>query len=130
MHEAFTMSEKSLFSNRGLGLLVIFAQNMGKSVEFYRSLGLQFEQHTHPPCGDHFSSIDDGCVLEICQSRKGQQSASPMTFGFCVSCVERAVQGVSMAGGTVKREPHDAEWGRSATVSDPDGNCVLLMEKR
>ncbi len=40
--------------------------------------------------------------------------------------------GFELVGGTVrplKREPHSAEWGRSATVTDPDGHCVLLMEK-
>lgn len=123
------MSEKSRFSNRGLGLLVIYSQDMNRSVEFYRSLGLQFEQHSHSPCGDHFASIDDGCVFEICQSKKEKQATSPMTFGFHVTCVEQAVKEAAIRGGTIKREPHVAEWGRSATVTDPDGNSVLLMEK-
>lgn len=124
------MFEKSHFSNRGLGLLVIHSNDMEKSVDFYRSLGLRFERHSHPPCGDHFASVDGSCVLEICQSRNGQKSLSPMTFGFNVSCVSHAVKEARALGGIVKREPHDAEWGRSATITDPDGNRVLLIESR
>lgn len=123
------MFEKSHFSNRGLGLLVIFSKDIEKSVTFYKSLGLRFERHSHPPCGDHFASIDGDCVFEICQSRKGQQATSPMTFGFHVSCVDRAVEEALVNGGTLKRESHSAEWGRSATVTDPEGHLVLLMEK-
>lgn len=123
------MSEKSPFSNQGLGLLVIYSQDMQKSVEFYKSLGLQFENHCHPPCGEHFATIDDGCVFEICQSRKAPGHTSPMTFGFHVSCVDRAVKKAATKGGAIKREPHVADWGRSATVTDPDGNYVLLMER-
>ena len=122
------MFEKSHFSNRGLGLLVIFSKDIEKSIVFYQSLGLRFKRHSHPPCGDHFSCIDGNCVFEICQSRKGQ-ATSPMTFGFYVSCVDQAVVEATVNGGSLKREPHSAEWGRSATVIDPDGHCVLLMEK-
>ena len=121
------MFAKSHFHNQGLSLLVIHARDMQKSVEFYRSLGLCFERHSHPPCGVHFATVDGNCVFEICQSRKGQPPHSPITFGFNVSSVEDAVNEARALGGKVKREPHDAQWGRSATLTDPDGNCVLLM---
>lgn len=122
------MFEKSPFHNQGLALLVIHANDMQKSVEFYRSLGLRFERHSHPPCGVHFATVDGNCVFEICQRRQDRPPHSPITFGFNVSSVEDAVNEARASGGTVKREPHGAEWGRSATLADPDGNCVLLME--
>lgn len=122
------MSEKSRFANRGLGLLVIYSPDMQRSVEFYQSLGLQFEQHSHPPCGDHFATLGDGCTLEIYPRRTGEQGPSPMTFGFHVSCVETAAKAAATTGGTITREPYLADWGRSATVTDPDGNRVLLMQ--
>lgn len=123
------MFENSRLSNWGLGVLVVFASDMERSTKFYRSLGLCFEQHTHPPCGDHFSSIGNDCVFEICQLRQGQSIAAPMTFGFLVSSVDQAVNEAKANGGRVKREPHSAEWGRTATVTDPDGHIVLLMER-
>ncbi|MBS0204903.1 MAG: VOC family protein [Planctomycetes bacterium] len=123
------MYENSRFSNSSLGLLVVYASDMERSATFYRSLGLCFERHTHPPCGDHFASIGDGCVFEICQLRKGQTAIGPMTFGFHVTSVDQAVIEAKENGGTVRREPHLAAWGRSASVIDPDGHHVLLMEK-
>lgn len=123
------MFEKAPFSNRGLGLLVIFSKDIEKSVAFYQALGLRLERHSHPPCGDHFASINGDCVFEICQTRNGQQASSPMTFGFHVSCVDRAVEAATLNGGTLKRKPGTAAWGRSATVTDPDGHSVLLMEQ-
>jgi predicted enzyme related to lactoylglutathione lyase len=123
------MFERSHLSNRGLGLLVIYSKDIERSVEFYRSLELRFERHSHPPCGDHFATIDGDCVFEICQSDTGQQAPAPMTFGFHVSSVEQAIERATANGGILKRSPYSAEWGRSATVADPDGHYVLLMEK-
>jgi len=51
-----------------------------------------------------------------------------MTFGFHVSGVDRAVEAATANGGTLKRQPQSAAWGRSATVTDPDGHSVLLMK--
>lgn len=124
------MFENSRFRNLGLGLLVVYTSDKDRSVNFYRSLGLRFEEHTHPPCGDHFSSIGNDCVFEICQLPEGRGFAAPMTFGFLVSSVDEALSKAKAGGGRVKREPHSASWGLSATVTDPDGHIVLLMESR
>lgn len=123
------MSENSRFNNSRLGLLVVHASDLETSASFYRSLGLGFERHAHPPCGDHLASIGDDCVFEIYRLREGQSAIAPMAFGFHVSSVDQAVNDVRATGGTVKREPHSTEWGRSAIVTDPDGHIVLLMEK-
>jgi predicted enzyme related to lactoylglutathione lyase len=123
------MFEKLPFSNQGLGLLVIFSKDIERSVAFYESLGLRFERHSHPPCGDHYASLGGDCVFEICRVRDGEQPMSPLTFGFHVSGMDRAVEEAVANGGMLKRKPHSTEWGRTATVTDPDGNRVLLMEK-
>jgi predicted enzyme related to lactoylglutathione lyase len=122
------MCEKSPFSNRGLGLLVIFAKDIERAVAFYESLGLRFERHSHPPCGEHYASLGGDCVFEICRNRDGEPAMSPITFGFHVSHVDRAVEAAVEHGGALKRKPQTTDWGRSATVTDPDGNRVLLME--
>jgi predicted enzyme related to lactoylglutathione lyase len=123
------MSEKSNSDKCRLGLLVVFSDDMEKAAEFYSAIGLRFERHAHPPCGEHYSTLDDECVFEICQLPAGREKGPPMTFGFRVPSVDRAVEAAVTHGGRIKRKPQTADWGRSATVIDMDGNSILLMEK-
>ena len=115
--------------NAQLTLLVVFAEDFEKSAAFYESLGIEFERHSHPPCGEHYASLGDGCLFEIYRRREGQPFA-PMTFGFNVTSVEDTVRQVIAIGGKIKRQPHTTDWGVSATLIDPDGNSVLVTEKR
>src|SRR5438067_1839533 len=68
------MSENSHSSNTGLALLVIRSDDMDKAAAFYTALGLAFVKHSHPPCGEHYSSVGGACVFEICQRKNNQRS--------------------------------------------------------
>ena len=122
------MFEKSAFSNSGLGLLVIRSDDMDQAADFYKALGLALVKHNHPPCGEHYSTVGEGCVFEICQRKKAAVK-TPLVFGFNVSCVERAVQAAVAKGGVLIRGPELTEWGKSSVVTDLDGNSVILMQK-
>lgn len=122
------MTEPAQFENQGLCLLVIHARDMEQSTEFYRALGLSFERHAHPPCGEHYAATVGACVFEICQSRHLSPSAMPLTFGFQVTNLASAIEAAVTHGGVLRRKPHRTDFGGSATVADPDGNGVILME--
>ena len=122
------MADSAQFENHGLCLLVIHAQDMERSAAFYRALGLCFERHSHPPCGEHYAATVGPCVFEICESRQPLPSATPLTFGFQVTNLESAIEAAVTQDGALRRKPHLTEFGRSATVADPDGNVVILME--
>lgn len=123
------MFEKSRFTNLGLSLLVIRSQDMEKAARFYSALGLNLVKHSHPPCGQHYSTTADGCVFEICQRREKDIATISTVFGFNVSSVERAVEAALSNGGTLKRPPEVSAWGKTAIVADIDGHSVLLTER-
>ena len=59
-----------------------------------------------------------------------QGMTSPVAF-WHVSDLEARLAEVTAAGATVKEPPHDVGGGRAvATVSDPDGNVLGLLEDR
>ncbi|MEZ6045259.1 MAG: VOC family protein [Planctomycetaceae bacterium] len=122
------MSDNQPLNNHGLSLLVIHAADLQQSVQFYRTLGLTFEEHDHLPCGRHYACTTGGCVFEICQRLESHQ-VGPVTFGFDVSNIGLVYQLAQQSGLQIKRKLESASWGRSFSVLDPDGNRVLLTEQ-
>lgn len=83
----------------------------------------------HPPCGEHYSTVDSAFVFEIYQRRAGQGATTDVFFGLNVPCVDAAVNSATANQGNVVRAPEDSEWGRSAIIQDLDGHRVMLTEQ-
>ena len=113
-----------------LGLLVIRSRDMDRLAEFYKAIGMQLEKHSHPPCGEHYSTIDDSCVFEICQTKQGEAPTTNVFFGLNVDDLDDTLTNVLSNNGQVIREPESSEWGTSAVVRDPEGHRVLLMQEK
>ena len=113
-----------------LGLLVIRSRNMHRLAEFYTAIGMQLQKHSHPPCGEHYSSVDGGCVFEICQLKQDESPTTNVFFGLNVTELDDALMAVMSENGQVIREPQVSDWGTSAVVRDPEGHRVLLVQQR
>ena len=111
-----------------IGLLVIRASDMHRLAEFYSVIGMKFEKHFHPPCGEHYSTIAGNCVFEICQLKQGESPTTNVFFGLNVSDLDSAVNAVKANHGTVNRVPETSDWGRTAVIRDPEGHRVLLTQ--
>jgi hypothetical protein len=61
------MSVNSHSTKASVGLLVIRSDDMDRLAAFYTSFGLRFVKHSHPLCGEHYSTVEGSCVFEICQ---------------------------------------------------------------
>src|ERR1700710_1216340 len=60
----------------------------------------------------------------------GGDMTSPVAY-WHVPDIEAKLAEVTAAGATVKEAPHDVGWGRLvATVTDPDGNVLGLLQDR
>ena len=58
------------------------------------------------------------------------EMTSPVAY-WHVSDIEAKIAEVTAAGGAVKEAPHQVGWGRVvATVTDPDGNILGLLQDR
>jgi predicted enzyme related to lactoylglutathione lyase len=122
------MPANSLSSS--LGLLVIRSDDLERAAEFYSAIGLQLVKHSHPPCGVHYSTTNSPCVFEICQREEGQSPTTSVFFGINVESIDNALRLVPDKGGRIKAAAKDSDWGRMATVSDPDGHSLMLIERR
>ena len=110
--------------------------NMGRSVEFYRTLGLDMGEEA--PWTDHHRAGMVGGGLDMDSTARLRRRVGPglargrtgVVIGFKVAdreAVDRVYETVTGAG----YEPAgalDAFWGaRYAIVCDPDGNAVGIM---
>ncbi|MDA0566528.1 VOC family protein [Streptomonospora sp. S1-112] len=116
----------------------IVAADMGKSLAFYRSLGLDIpaeadgEQHVEYKVGGGVSILWD--TVEVVRSIDPDwQPSAGGGVGMAFACddaaeVDRLYADLVAAGHTGEMEPWDAFWGqRYAVVVDPDGNHVDLF---
>lgn len=113
-----------------VGLLVIRSNDMHQLAEFYSAIGMQFEKHSHPPCGEHYSTIEGNCVFEICQLKQGQTPLTNFFFGLTVPDITTAVDAVIANHGEIVRPPESSERGSTAIIRDPEGHRVLLVQRQ
>ena len=81
--------------------------------------------------GDYYVGFDvGGQHVGLVPGGGPQGMTSPVTF-WHVPDIEATLADVTAAGATVKEAPHDVGGGRLvATVTDPDGNVLGLLEDR
>lgn len=111
-----------------LSLVVVYAQNMEATREFYAALGLDFqnEQHANGPL--HYSAMLGDAVFEI-YPLQSDEPAGSLRLGFGVPSVDRTLQSLRLRHVKVVSEPRDSPWGRRAVVTDPNGNRVELTQQ-
>jgi predicted enzyme related to lactoylglutathione lyase len=72
----------------------------------------------------------EGQHIGLVPSGGPQGMASPVAY-WHVADIEAKLAEVTAAGATVKEPPRDVSWGRLvATVTDPDGNVLGLLQDR
>ena len=120
----------------GIGIIVA---DMGKSLAFYRRLGLDIpagadsEPHVSVPLGGGINLLFDTTETIRSFDAEWTPPQGGNAFGIAFECagpaeVDRVFADVTGAGYSSHREPWDAFWGqRYATVVDPDGNHVDLF---
>ncbi|NIG55092.1 VOC family protein [Chitinophaga sp. Cy-1792] len=114
-----------------LNLLVIKTDKPEQQVEFYAAIGFQFVYHQHGTGPFHYSSTDEGLVLEIYPLPAPAHGPDQTTrFGFTVPNLELTMQTLQKLNVTIVTMPRDTEWGRMALVQDMDGRRVELTEKQ
>jgi uncharacterized glyoxalase superfamily protein PhnB len=121
-----------------LNAIGIVVADMGKSLDFYRRVGLDIpaaadgEPHVGVPLVDGFTIMFDTIDTIRSFDPGWTPPAGGNAFGLAFECadpaeVDRVFADVTGAGYTSHKEPWDAFWGqRYAVLVDPDGNHVDL----
>jgi len=114
-----------------LGALILFAADMGRTVDFYRAIGLPLEMDDHGPGAGpvHYACDLDGCHFAVFPGEAGGRSfgdrqAGTAFPGFTVESVEQTVAAALAVGAHVLQEPSEYPWGYRAVLEDPDGRPV------
>jgi catechol 2,3-dioxygenase-like lactoylglutathione lyase family enzyme len=116
----------------------IFAQDVQRSLGFYRLLGLPIPETTEPhvavglPGGNTLSFDTEETIAGMHPGwAPPASSTSRLALAFGVDSpakVDALFEKVTAAGHAGPLKPYDAPWGmRYATVADPDGNWVDLF---
>ena len=121
-------TRSQVFAAPQLNLVVIYAQNLEATREFYASLGLSLQLEHHGNGPRHYAAALGGAVFEIYPHREGEQQGG-LRIGFQVESVDGVLQQLRQRHVTILTEPRDSPWGRRAVVEDPNGNRVELSQK-
>jgi catechol 2,3-dioxygenase-like lactoylglutathione lyase family enzyme len=119
-------------------VLQIFANDVQRSLEFYRLLGLDIPESNEShvavalPGGNTLSFDTEDTIAGMHPGWAPPPStASRLALAFGVDSpakVDALFEMVTTAGHAGPLKPYDAPWGmRYATVADPDGNWVDLF---
>jgi catechol 2,3-dioxygenase-like lactoylglutathione lyase family enzyme len=116
----------------------IFAHDVGRSLAFYRTLGLAVPDSTEThvavelPGGNTLSFDTEETIAGMHPGWAPPSAQEPrlaLAFGVGSAAeVDALFEKLTAAGHVGKLTPYDAPWGqRYATVADPDGNWVDLF---
>ena len=119
-------------------VLQIFANDVQRSLAFYRLIGLAIPDTNEPhvavelPGGNTLSFDTEDTIAGMHPGwAPPTSSASRLALAFGVDSpvkVDALFEKVTAAGHPGPLKPYDAPWGmRYATVADPDGNGVDLF---
>lgn len=107
----------------GLDFLVFVANDMDVTVEFYRSVGLDFKKEQHGSSPLHYSTKIEDRILEI---YPGGDGVSRDKISFKVGSLDLAMRHVNDR--YVEKRDYKLAGLRSARLMDPDGRTVFLRE--
>ncbi len=117
-----------------LGLLVLRASDLEKSLAFYRAIGLTFTQEQHGSGPVHYACTIGGTVMEIYPGEPGtapeRKSGGATMLGFNVAALDETLAALAKLGYSPIAPPKDSAWGRRTTMLDPDGRAVELNEAK
>ncbi|MDT5298977.1 MAG: hypothetical protein QOG79_2219 [Mycobacterium sp.] len=143
--DSFTISTKAPFYGVGMDIRLtstvfqIFANDLQRSLEFYRLLGLPVPDPDGPPHvavalpGGNTLSFDTEETIAGMHPGWAPPASSASRLGLALgvgapSEVDALFEKITSAGHSGPLKPYDAPWGqRYATVADPDGNWVDLF---
>jgi predicted enzyme related to lactoylglutathione lyase len=108
--------------------LAIYSDNIERSEEFYRRLGLNFIRLRQGDISEFFFAAELlGGVFELRSSTNVIPKTANTHIGLTVPSVDEAIIALNDLSAVVIK-PMDSSRGRIATVTDPDGNKVDLIE--
>lgn len=115
-----------------LSLIVLYANDLAKTLQFYHLLGLEFKKEKHGKGVTHYSCELNGLVLEIYPANVGiatkpKQGGSSL-IGFQVENLMAILEALKELEVNIITPPKPTSRGLHAVVQNPDGRTIELIE--
>ncbi|SEH12890.1 hypothetical protein SAMN05428974_0588 [Sphingopyxis sp. YR583] len=111
-----------------LNLLVLRAHNPERLAGFYTGLGLRFTPEKHGSGPLHMACDTGHGIFEIYPCSEAHTHTRGVRIGFAVTDLDGHCRQVESGFGRLVRAPQVTEWGRTATIEDPEGHVIDLTE--
>lgn len=109
-----------------LNLIVIRTADMLPLVNFYKTLGLEFDYHKHEQGVYHYATKIGETIFEIYPLLKSQTEADTSTrLGFKIDNFEEKI---GLLNDFIISKPIETEFGLCAILKDPDGRKVEIYK--
>jgi predicted enzyme related to lactoylglutathione lyase len=109
-----------------ISFLTLFAEDIERTADVYRLLGLRFETERHGAGPWHLAGVADGLVVEI---YPGTDTVSPGTMiGFDVADLSIVRATLMEAGVRLHRDIEQIGGARRLIAVDPEGRKLFLRE--
>jgi predicted enzyme related to lactoylglutathione lyase len=109
--------------------IVLRSENPGNLARFYAALGLEVVPEKHGSGPAHYFCRTGDTAFEIYPRRADGKPVPAAKMGFEMA-VDAACVAAVAGGGIIVRQAADFPGGRQATIRDPDGNVVDLMQAK
>jgi lactoylglutathione lyase len=114
--------------------LVLFAADVDKTADFYRTLGLELEHEDHGEGPVHFA-MELGDVhfaiypTEVSGRAPARRAAGSSFPGFYVNALDEVTRSLRQMGARVLTEHEQMPWGCRVVVEDPDGRAIEVNDR-
>jgi lactoylglutathione lyase len=114
--------------------LVLFSADSGRTVAFYRALGLPLVDERHEEGPPHMVTELGDIHFAIYQAESGGRApgrrVAGSTFGgFYVGSLDQVQSELTSAGVRLLTEHERMPWGCRIVVEDPDGRAVEINQR-
>ena len=99
-------------SSPSINLVVIRSTDVDRTLSFYRTLGLDFEQHQHGSGPLHYAAEVEGIVFEIYATSTTNPNTAMIRLGFSVDSIDELLPSLEIVGAQVVSAPK--EIGRAS----------------
>jgi predicted enzyme related to lactoylglutathione lyase len=112
-----------------LDLVVLRAREPQVLASFYSKLGLHFCAERHGNGPEHMACDTGRGVVEIYPYTDPASSTRAVRLGFRVTAIDERCLAITATGGRLLRAPRPSPWGKRATIEDPEGHIIDLVEE-
>jgi lactoylglutathione lyase len=114
--------------NAQINLIVLYVNDIERSVDFYQQIGLQFIKHQHGNGPEHYTCEATPLVFELYPKTEKSVHANSLRIGFRVSSMDEIIKNLERKRYTTS-SPKTTVWGLRMVIQDPDKNHVEVVEE-